>query len=130
MGKKGAFSILGLRVSYFILAIIIVFFIYNFLDAKTGETINLGYASREMGLNLDSVYNAPGGKVIINERFKEPLFFNIEKGDIEVKAPSSNRSLNYYYVGDGFYDDLDFENDKEIKVVKIVKDDKGVMING
>ena len=54
MNKKGAEGGLWLKIFYFILALVIVVFTYNFLSGRIEDNLYLGYVSRESGLNVDA----------------------------------------------------------------------------
>ena len=126
MNKKGAEGGLWLKIFYFILALVIVVFTYNFLSGRIEDNLYLGYVSRESGLNVDAGLSSPGGKIAIKEEFKKPLLFKFEKDNVFVKNPGTNRGIEYGYVKNDFYDELKSDSAKEVKTVSFVKDEQGV----
>ena len=128
MNKKGAEGGLWLKIFYFILALVIVVFTYNFLSGRIEDNLYLGYVSRESGLNVDAGLSAPDGKIVIREEFRKSLLFKFEKDKVFVKNPGTNRNVEYGYVKNDFYDEFKSESAKEVKTVSFVKDEQGVEV--
>ncbi|HLC62798.1 MAG TPA: hypothetical protein VJJ21_00595 [Candidatus Nanoarchaeia archaeon] len=129
MNKKGAEGFLWLKVFYFILALIIVILLYGFLSGKLSSIIFLGYASREIGMNIDAVKIFDDGDVKITEEFKEPLYLEIKDSKVNVRSAANNRSLEYdFFDGDN---EVEYSSgDKAYKKFVIEKNEGGVEING
>ena|SRR3989338_4538045 len=104
MNKKGAEAGLWMKIFYLILAIIIVYMTYNYVYNRTTSNIELGYVSREIGLDNDAALSAPDGKVMILERFDKKYKFKIEDGVVEVKREDAKYGLSYNYVKSFGYD--------------------------
>jgi len=124
MQKKGAFSIVGLHVFYLILAILIVLFTYDFLDTKTSDTLMLGYTSREIGLDVSTLFAAPGGEVSVKEAFSDLFYLEVKDGTFIVSKEEKEET--YPFFPDGFYEDVPNEKLDINGTLLLLKNTEGV----
>jgi len=123
MNKRGAIGVLWLYVFYVILAIVIVFAVYQFANAKVTETIDVGYASRQVSLDVDTSLASYGGNIEIKETFQKPLLFNINKKEVTVINPNTTTEVDYHFFPDLTYGEIESSNKKAVSEIKIINDE-------
>ena len=129
MNKKGAEGVIWLRVVYFVMALVIVVIVYGFLSERLENTLHLGYASRELAMNIDVASAGPGGKLVIRESFNEEFYVKTKDGEINVKSAKDNKSIEYWYFA-GNDPGLNYDSGKKAGKDFICESGRGCQLNG
>ena len=101
MHKKGVEGVVWLQVFYVVLALLIVIFAYQYLSGKLGDRIFLGAASGGLSLDIDGGLSNPGGRVVIEERLREPVLVRVADGSVEVISDKSKKGFSREFYADG-----------------------------